>query len=108
MKDEQSPEDKELESILKQANLQTDDRLHVNEPSLRYFEGLVQEQNDTWHRRLLVELACLWGIAFIFISFLGLTLFYVPLLFILIQMITTLILIGYFLRERKEMEVMRQ
>lgn len=108
MKGEPTPKDKELESLLKQANRQTDDQLHVNEPSLSFFEGLVQEQYDTWHRRLWFELACLWGIAFIFISFLVLILFYVPILFILIQLITTAILIGYFFRERKEMEVMRQ
>lgn len=108
MKGEQTPEHKELERLLKQANRQTDDELHVDEPSLTYFQELVQEQNYAWYHRLWVELACLWGLAFIFISFLALSLFYVPIVFILIQLMTTIVLIGYFFRERKEMEVGRQ
>ncbi|MGR9047163.1 YxlC family protein [Halobacillus faecis] len=99
---------KSLEERLMESARQTDEQMEVTEPSLSYFENLVKEQTARWYQRLWFELTCLWGMAFVFISFLIFSLFYVPLLFVFAQIISIIVLIRYFYKERYEMVEMRQ
>ncbi|MBX0359175.1 YxlC family protein [Halobacillus sp. Nhm2S1] len=99
---------KSMEEKLQEAARHTDTKMEPTEPALAYFENLIEEQTALWYRRLWFELTCLWGSAFIFISFLIFSLFYVPLLFVLAQVISIIVLIRYFYKERYEMVEMRQ
>jgi hypothetical protein len=89
----------EIESLLNRASLHTEDHIHVDEPSLEYFEELVQKQTETWYRRLWVELVLLWILSFVLLSTLAVTVFYAPSLFLAIQVTSLVILGGYFIKE---------
>lgn len=106
MTDEKTP--KKLEERLQEAARHTEEQMELTEPSLSYFENLIEEQTALWYRRLWFELTCLWGMAFIFISFLIFSFFYVPFLFVFAQITSIIILIRYFYKERYEMVEMRQ
>ncbi|MEC3883278.1 hypothetical protein GLW00_18020 [Halobacillus litoralis] len=106
MTNEKKPQN--LEGKLQEAARHTDEQMELTEPSLSYFENLIEEQTALWYRQLWFELTCLWGIAFIFISFLIFSLFYVPFLFVFAQITSIIILIRYFYKERYEMVEMQQ
>ncbi|ARI78321.1 YxlC family protein [Halobacillus mangrovi] len=98
----------ELEQLLNEASLHTDEHLHVDEPSTEFFEQMVQEQTEAWYRRLWIELACLWVVALLCLSVLAITVFYAPLLFVGIQIVSLVILGGYFIKESSRMVAWKQ
>lgn len=106
MPDKKTPKD--LDEMLQEAASQTEEQMEVRQPPLLFFEKLVEEQTNAWYQRLWFELACLWGIAFVFISFLVFSILYAPVVFILIQVISTVLLVLYFVKESKGMALMRQ
>ncbi|MGI8314888.1 YxlC family protein [Halobacillus mangrovi] len=98
----------DMEQLLNEASLHTDENLHVDEPSTEFFEQMVQQQTEARYRRLWIELACLWIIALLCLSVLAITVVYAPLLFVVIQILSIVILGGYFVKESSRMVAWKQ
>jgi|GEM_PF-6825564 len=92
-------DDKNIESLLRTTAHQMDKEIEVEEPSLTYFTDLVQKETEAWYKRLWIELALLWLTAVICLSVLAVSVVYAPLVFIGIQLLSVIVLFGYFLKE---------
>ncbi|WP_226585046.1 YxlC family protein [Halobacillus litoralis] len=92
----------DLEALLVKAAEETEDQLDFQEPPLSFFEAIIEEQTEIWYRKLWFELICLWAVSFVLIGILTISAFYIPILFIAIQVLSFVILISYFYKENKE------
>ncbi|MGP4075425.1 YxlC family protein [Halobacillus sp. K22] len=92
-------DDKNIESLLRNTARQMDEEIDVEEPSLAYFTDLVQKETEAWYKRLWIELALLWVMAVICLGVLAVSMVYAPLVFIGIQVVSVIVLFGYFLKE---------
>ncbi|MGP4060852.1 YxlC family protein [Halobacillus sp. H74] len=99
---------RDIEQILKKTATHTDEQMDIKEPSIHFFENMVQKQTEAWYKRLWIEMTCLWIIAVVFLSSLAISVMYTPLLFIGTQVLSTLVVLLYFIKETSRTVASRQ
>ncbi|MFJ7728004.1 YxlC family protein [Neobacillus sp. NPDC097160] len=78
-----------------QEGLQRIDQFPVYSPNLQWFEQMVIQEQQTKRKKLFRDLSVFFMIALIILSGMIITLYQMPVIFILVQIITTLFIVVY-------------